>query len=181
MNTYIKENFEYNDFNNVDVFFKENTKLIKCIVNKFLRSKYNSISSYDIDEVFQEIAFKIVKNKYIEKYSSEKSSLNTWIYIISRSVSIDYMRKRHCIYINVEDLDDYAAEDIEKVKLTIPDGLLSKRQSEVLQMIFWGDLKAVEVAQHLGITARTVRCIKHQALLKLRRHFGAARVRRIVS
>ncbi|WP_432734578.1 sigma-70 family RNA polymerase sigma factor [Maridesulfovibrio sp. FT414] len=181
MNTYIgKYNKEYycSDY---DEFFNENSNLIKNVVNKFLRSKYGNVSSCDVDEVCQEIAFKIIKNGYIDKYSSEKSSLKTWMYIISRSVAIDYMRKSQIIYINVDEIDDIPVPEIPNISISIPKGLLTARQIEVLRMIFWGDLKAVEVAQQLGITARTVRCIKHQALNKLRRHFGASRERRSVS
>ncbi len=181
MNTYIKENFEYNHLYDVDSFFQNNANLIKNVVGKFLRTKYTNITLYDIDEVFQEVAFKIVKNGYISKYSSEKSSLNTWLYIISRSVAIDYMRKKKRIYINIDDFEDVVEFEEDEISFSIPEGLLSNRQSEVIKMIFWGDLKAVEVAQHLGITARTVRSLKHQAILKLRRHFGATKVRRVVS
>lgn len=181
MNTYIKENFDYKHLYDVDSFFRENNDLIKNVVGKFLRTKYNNVSSYDVDEIFQEVAFKILRNGYISKYSSEKSSLNTWLYIISRSVSIDYMRKMKCIYINVDEFEDVAEFEKDEISFSIPEDLLSKRQSEVIRMIFWGDLKAVEVAQHLGITARTVRSLKHQAILKLRRHFGAPKVRRVVS
>ena len=181
MNTYIERIYNEECFYEYNSFFKENSLLIKNVVSKFLRTKYKNISSYDVDEIFQEVAFKIIKNGYIEKYSSEKSSLKTWMYIISRSVAVDYMRKRQVIYINVDDIKELPEPETSEVSFSVPAGLLSKRQSEVLRMIFWGDLKAVEVAQQLGITARTVRCIKHQAINKLRRHFGAARERRVVS
>lgn len=181
MNTYFERKFESEEYDSIDVFFNENSPLIRNVVNKFLRSNFNNISCHDVDEVFQDIAFKIIKNGYLEKYSSEKSSLKTWLYIISRSVAIDYIRKNQRTYINVDELSDVPEVDIPEVTFSVPEGLLSKRQSEVLRMIFWGDLKAVEVAEQLGITARTVRCIKHQAINKLRRHFGAATERRVVS
>ncbi|WP_320171701.1 sigma-70 family RNA polymerase sigma factor [Maridesulfovibrio sp.] len=181
MNTYFERNIEDKYAYDTDNFFKENSMLIKNVVSKFLRTKYTNISSSDVDEVFQEIAFKVIKNGYIEKYSSEKSSLKTWLYIISRSVAVDYMRKNRRIYINVDDMEDVSEPENSKISFSMPEGLLSKRQSEVIRMIFWGDLKAVEVAEQLGITARTVRCLKHQAINKLRRHFGVTRERRVIS
>ncbi|NDV25221.1 sigma-70 family RNA polymerase sigma factor [Desulfovibrio sp. JC010] len=181
MNTYIKENLTCNSVDVVNSFFRDNSLFIKNVVSKFLFTKYNGASKVDVDEVCQEIALKIIKNNYISKYSSEKSSLNTWLYIISRSVSVDYMRKINPIYTNVDDLEEIPEIENEQVDFNLPDGLLSKRQNEVVTMIFWGDLKAVEVAQQLGITSRTVRCIKHQAIQKLRRHFSAGDKRRVVS
>ena len=76
------------------------------------------------------------------------------------------MRKNNRIYINVEDLEDIPEPENEKIDFNFPEEILSNRQKEVVRMIFWGDLKAVEVAEQLGITSRTVRCIKHQAIQK---------------
>ncbi|WP_320008102.1 RNA polymerase sigma factor [Maridesulfovibrio sp.] len=181
MNTYIDKKCEYISEKEVNYFFKKNINFIKNVVNKFIFSKYIGADKNDVDEVCQEVALKIIKNDYILKYSSKKSSINTWIYIISRSVAVDYMRKNNRIYINVDDLEDFSECDREKNDFNIPEGLLSERQNEVVRMIFWGDLNAVEVAEQLGITSCTVRCIKHQAIQKLRRHFSADDKRRIRS
>ncbi|NDV21383.1 sigma-70 family RNA polymerase sigma factor [Desulfovibrio sp. JC022] len=181
MNTYIENKYDYISERDVNCFFVTNINYIKNVVNKFLFSKYVGATKSDVDEVCQEVALKILKNNYISKYSSKKSSLNTWLYIISRSVAVDYMRRNNRIYINVEELSDIPELEKDKVDFNLPEGLLSKRQDEVVRMIFWGDLKAVEVAKQLGITSRTVRCIKHQAIQKLRRHFSAVSERRVVS
>ncbi|ACS79004.1 RNA polymerase sigma factor [Maridesulfovibrio salexigens] len=181
MNTYIEQKYEYISEKEMSCFFNENINFIKNVVSKFIFSKYVGANKNDVDEVCQEVAVKIIKNDYIAKYSSEKSSINTWLYIISRSVAVDYMRKNNRIYINVDDLDQISEPENEKIDFNFPEDILSKRQKEVVRMIFWGDLKAVEVAEQLGITSRTVRCIKHQAIQKLRRHFSAASERRVVS
>jgi len=181
MNTYIKESADYKSNYDSSVFFKDNRNFIKNVVRKFLFTKYISTTDSDVDEVCQEVALKIIKNDYISRYSSEKSSLNTWLYIISRSVAVDYMRRNNFLYINVDDLEEISEIENETIDFNFPEEILSKRQKEVVRMIFWGDLKAVEVAEQLGITSCTVRCIKHQAIQKLRRHFSAADKRRFVS
>lgn len=181
MNTYIEKEYEYISDRDVSCFFYDNVNFIKNIVNKFLFTKYIGVSKSDVDEVCQEVALKIIKNNYILKYSSKKSSLNTWLYIISRSVAVDYMRKNSRLSINIDDLENIPELEKDKVEFNLPEGLLSKRQNEVVRMIFWEDLKAVEVAEKLEITSCTVRCIKHQAIQKLRRHFLAARERRVIS
>ncbi|WP_319779910.1 sigma-70 family RNA polymerase sigma factor [Maridesulfovibrio sp.] len=181
MNTYIDKRYEYISEKEMSCFFYENISFIKNVVNKFIFSKYVGADKSDVDEVCQEVALKILKNDYISKYSSEKSSIKTWLYIISRSVAVDYMRKNNRIYINIDELEDFAECEKDKNDFNLPEDILSKRQNEVVRMIFWGDLNAVEVAEQLGITSRTVRCIKHQAIQKLRRHFSAADKRRVVS
>ncbi|SDL37235.1 RNA polymerase sigma-70 factor, ECF subfamily [Maridesulfovibrio ferrireducens] len=166
---------------NVDQFFKDNNIKIKNDIGTFLKSKFNCIKQFEVDEIFQEVAFKIIKHNYITKYSSDKSSLNTWLYIISRSVTIDYMRK---MYRNTLIIDEYTEPSVvesQNYTLKIPRGMLSERQTQVIKMIFWGDLRAVEVAEQLGISPQTVRSVKHQAITKLRRYFGAESERRIVS
>ncbi|WP_320172829.1 sigma-70 family RNA polymerase sigma factor [Maridesulfovibrio sp.] len=181
MNTYIEHKYEYISEREISCFFNENINFIKNVVSKFVFSKYSGATRNDVDEVCQEVALKIIKNDYISRYSSEKSSINTWLYIISRSVAVDYMRKNNRIYINIDDLEDFAEQKNEKIDFNFPEEILSNRQKEVVRMIFWEDLKAVEVAEQLGITSRTVRCIKHQAIQKLRRYFSAATKRRVVS
>lgn len=181
MNANINQIYDNIKLCNAENFFKENNIRIKNDIGCFLKTKFNYITKYDIEEIFQEVAFKIIKHNYLSKYSSDKSSLNTWLYIISRSVSIDYMRKLQKNYQYIDEYEESTAVDIPKSTITIPKGLLSERQNQVVKMVFWGDMRSVEVAEQLGISPQTVRSIKHQAIAKLRRYFGAETERRIVS
>ncbi|WP_291327515.1 sigma-70 family RNA polymerase sigma factor [Desulfovibrio sp. UCD-KL4C] len=181
MSANINQLYNSNELCNIEKFFKDNNIKIKNDIGNFLKTKFHYITKFDIEEIFQEVAFKIIKNNYLSKYSSDKSSLNTWLYIISRSVSIDYMRKLQKNFQYIDEYEESPTIDIPKSTITIPNGLLSERQNQVIKMVFWGDMRSVEVAEQLGISPQTVRSIKHQAIAKLRRYFGAETERRIVS
>ncbi|WP_051677152.1 RNA polymerase sigma factor [Maridesulfovibrio frigidus] len=181
MNANIHSIYDQEDAVSVEQFFKDNNIKIKNDIGSFLKTKFNCIKQCEVDEIFQEVAFKIIKNNYIAKYSSDKSSLNTWLYIISRSVAIDYMRKMYRNTLLIDEYTEPSVVEVQSYTIKIPRGMLSERQTQVIKMIFWGDLRAVEVAEQLGISPQTVRSIKHQAITKLRRYFGAESERRIVS
>ncbi|BCS87648.1 hypothetical protein PSDVSF_08900 [Pseudodesulfovibrio sediminis] len=62
----------------------------------------------------------------------------------------------------------------ESALFSLPADVLTKRQTEVITLYYKEGLVACEIAAALGITARTVRSIKFQALNRLRKYYGAA-------
>ena len=56
--------------------------------------------------------------------------------------------------------------------IRIPDGLLSPRQSLVLQLLYEKEMEVAEIAAMLAVDAQTVRSTHHKALVKLRAYFG---------
>lgn len=162
-------------------FFNTNEVKIKNYIRFFLNNMVSHYSTYEVDDIFQEVALKIIKNNYIKKFISGKSSLNTWLSIISRTVAIDYIRK---IQRNDRKIDEFKHEETsekEKINIEIPPGILTERQTQIIRMSFWEDLKAVEIAEKLQVTPRTIRSIKYQALSRLRKHYEVQNNRRTES
>jgi RNA polymerase sigma-70 factor (ECF subfamily) len=173
-----KELDNQNISHDLNIFFKKYEYTIKNCINYFLKNNTYKLNQSDIDDIFQDIAFKIIKNNYIKKFSYKKSSIKTWISIISRTVTIDYLRKIKNYNFKYYEL--YIDKDVEtdNIKLKTPPGVLTQRQTQILEMSFVEGLKSVEIAEKLKIKSGTVRSIKHQSINKLREYLDIHTKRR---
>ncbi|OIQ50806.1 ECF RNA polymerase sigma factor SigK [Pseudodesulfovibrio hydrargyri] len=159
-----------------DSLFKEHSRLIYKLIINFVKSRNIHLHSSEIDDIYQEIALKIFKNDYISRYNDEKSSFITWLNIICRTTAIDYYRKNlRWMESVLSDVPARGAEDGPEAALfSLPAGVLTDRQAEVITLFYKEGLVAGEIARRLGITPPTVRSIKFQALDRLRAHYGAS-------
>lgn len=158
-----------------DNLFKKHSKLIFKLIYNFINAKNIKLHSSEVDDIFQEIALKIFKNDYLSKYNKEKSSFITWLNIICRTTTIDYYRKkiRWTESVLTESHNSSEATSVDAAIFSLPAGVLTARQTEVITLLFKEGMVACEVATALGITTRTVRSIKFQALNRLRDYYGA--------
>jgi len=154
--------------------FSKYSRLIFKLITDFVRSQNINLHPSEIDDIYQEVAMKIFKYDYISKYKKEKSSFITWLNIICRTTAIDYYRK-NMRWMEFVLADDEAADCGEETPpaFSLPAGVLTDRQAEIITLIFREGLSTSEVAGRLGITSRTVRSLKFQALARLRVHYGA--------
>lgn len=159
-----------------DILFKEHSLLIFKMINNFIKAKNIRLHQSEVDDIFQEVALKIFKHDYLSKYNKEKSSFITWLSIICRTTVIDYYRKK--IRWMEEVLSDSGSikteGGVDSSIFSLPAGVLTQRQTEVITLYFKDGLVAGEIAAALDITSRTVRSIKFQALNRLRKYYGAS-------
>lgn len=159
-----------------DNLFKKYSHLIFKLIKNFIVAKNIHLHSTEIDDIYQEVALKIYKNDYLSKYDNKKSSFITWLNIICRTTVIDYYRKRMRWMEEVlfDDESTHTEDDIDAGPFSLPVGILTDRQTQVITMFFKEEMDTGEIAFALGITCPTVRSIKFQALARLREHYGAA-------
>lgn len=153
------------------VLFEKYSDHIKRCIASFYRSIGRVCPQNDIEEVFQETAFKIIRNGYVNRHDAGRSSMPTWLGLIARTTAIDHLRRGR----DEVDLDEALLsvdEDFDAAvePLPIPPGILTGRQRQVLDLYFSEGLEADEISERLGIDPRTARSIKHQAIKRLRRH-----------
>jgi RNA polymerase sigma-70 factor (ECF subfamily) len=159
-----------------DSLFKEHSRLIYKLIINFVKSRNIDLHSSEIDDIYQDIALKIFKNDYISRYNDEKSSFITWLNIICRTTAIDYYRKKlRWMESVLTDVPTRGSEGgLDTTLFSLPAGVLTDRQAEVITLFYKEGLVAGEIARRLGITPPTVRSIKFQALDRLRAHYGAS-------
>jgi RNA polymerase sigma factor (sigma-70 family) len=134
--------------------------------------------SGDIEDLTQEVFVRLCKDQFrlLRSYDPDRASLSTWITIVARSTARDALRRRRPDSVPIDLVPEMylkidAVEPLPKLKL--PEALLSPRQSEILGMLYDGEMEVAEVAVALGIDPQTVRSAHHKAMLKLRAHFKA--------
>ena len=126
-------------------------------------------------DVAQDVFVKLCRNEFnlLLRYDSSRASLPTFLTVIATSTTIDHMRRRGSETVDIDAVPEHLASvgpDLRE-PLSIPKGLLSERQTVVLQLLYEHDLDVAEVAGKLRINAQTVRSTKHTAFVKLRKHF----------
>lgn len=157
-----------------DILFKEHSRLIYKLIINFIKSKNINLNGSEVDDIYQETALKILKNDYISRYNKEKSSFITWLNIICRTTTIDYYRKKMRWMESVLSDDAPAAGPNPDEFFSLPAGVLTDRQAEIVTLFYRDNMVAGEIARSLGISPCTVRSLKFQALDRLRAHYGAA-------
>jgi RNA polymerase sigma-70 factor (ECF subfamily) len=169
-----KELSSYSKSDAYDVIFRQYRNFILHCIRSFYDSIGRKCTADVKEDIFQEIALKILKNGYIDRFDGSRSSMTTWLGMIARTTAIDHLRRRR---LETSDADVEAApveQDFDSGldPLPLPQGVLTDRQRQVLVLGFQEGLDALEIAGRLGISPRTVRSLKFQALERLRTHFG---------
>ena len=154
-------------------FVSSYAPLIRGMVARTL-SAHGNFSSDDIDDAVQNVYLKLLGNDFhlLKSYNPRKASLSTWLGIVSRSVTIDLLRKKSRNSLPLkEDLAGKEEASGREEEIDLPKGLLSARQELVLRLIFDKEMETDEVADFLNVEVQTVRSMKHKAIEKLRRYY----------
>jgi len=161
-----------------DRFAEKYAGLILGMAQRVLRMKTGSCNPEDARDIAQEVFVRLVRNNFrlLRLYDPAKSSLSTWLTVVTRSTTLDYLRAsaRHS---HTEPLsEDLAAKPDEPFqgRMDLPADFLSKRQRQIVRLLYFDGLDVGDVADMLKIRAQTVRSLKHKALDKLRLHYGLA-------
>ena len=133
----------------------------------YIRARVQSAADAEdlCSDVFEKVFVKI------GDYDSEKSSLSTWIFTITRNTVIDFFRRSH----PSDELDENLADDSEVDAALLRTETLSelaaalKRMPAQLQEIvvlrYYDGKPLTEIADRLGISYGAVK-LRHQAALK---------------
>ncbi|GFK94364.1 ECF RNA polymerase sigma factor SigX [Fundidesulfovibrio magnetotacticus] len=160
-----------------DRFVEDFSGLLYGVVLRTLRLRSPSASADDAKDVMQEVFLRLIKDDFrlLRSYREERASLSTWLTVVGRSVALDWLRRPEARRATVELDEELAAPEDRPFggRLELPPGVLTERQAHVLTLLFDQDLDVDEVAQALSVQAQTVRSLKHQALERLRGHYGA--------
>jgi RNA polymerase sigma-70 factor (ECF subfamily) len=129
----------------------------------------------DCDDVVQDVFLRLCARDFrlVRNYDPKKAKISTWLTVIASSCSIDHLRRQKGKRQALDDTPeaDLAVDPDIKERIKIPEGLLSPRQSLVLDLLYKKEMEVSEAADFLGVDPQTVRSTHHKALTKLRKHF----------
>lgn len=168
-----------------DKFVSLSSPVILAAVRRTAGNQLNTRGLPEIDDLLQAVYLRLVKDdfKLLKSFDPERASMVTWLTIVSRSVTIDTLRKRRLATISFNDsvpahvdtepsssTSDAGRKDFSAIA---PIHLLTERQRLVLAMLLEDDMTVSEVAQVLKINEQTVRSTKHKAIERLRKALKA--------
>jgi len=155
---------------------------IANIVGNTLSSRIQKNDNVNVEEVTQVVFEKMVKDdfKILKSWESDKSKFSTWLTVVTRRVAIDWLRKEskihHTLQFESENIELYCIEEnaqhMEHPEIRMD--MLTERQQHIITLLYRDDMDVSDVAVALGVSCQTVRSVKHQALQRLRRHYGVA-------
>ena len=159
-------------------FVEKFSGLLVTVAMRTLQARNPAAGREDARDVVQDIFLRLIKDDFrlLRSYDPERASLPTWLTVVARSSTIDFLRRpeRSRETVELEETLTAAEDHPFGGRLDLPRGLLTDRQRQILHLLFDEDMDVVEVADTLRVQAQTVRSLKHQALTKLREHYGAA-------
>ena len=151
-----------------NAFVEQYSALIYSVIRKVLLNYLKNANDWDLNEIFQEVFVRLIKDDYhlLRTYEPAKASLSTWLYIVTRSTAIDFLRKSPHSHQSLDNLEIPVSNEENKTSepLVIPKHLLTGRQKLVLELLFEKGLEVPQAAQILGVDAQTIRSTKHKAL-----------------
>lgn len=148
------------------------------IYEEYRRKIFGYVSSKiynrtEVEDVVSSIFLKICKN--IEKFDSQKASLSTWIYTITRNTVYDRLKsmrdhpsfeldERMPASENVED-GILAEETLEELAAALEK--LPQDERDIIILIYYKKLDRRTVAESFGITYGQLRYLHDKAIQKL--------------
>lgn len=123
-----------------------------------------------VDEVFQNIFVKLHKN--VMKYDS-KFKFTTWLFTITRSVHIDYLRKRKAEFVEFDEekfrqnevsntADTIGVEELKNMRE------LSGKEGEAIRLRYFEDAEYEEISKLLNTSQAGVRKLVSRGIKKIR-------------
>ncbi|SHH47712.1 RNA polymerase sigma-70 factor, ECF subfamily [Anaerosphaera aminiphila DSM 21120] len=143
---------------------------------------YRVSNREDSKDVTSEIFQKIYKS--IDKFDSNKSKLEVWIFAIARNTVTDYYRSnsKHKV-ISIDSFKDffasekYVEDDLEKKEEYdfLRDELkkLNSNEQLVISYKFGAELSNIDIAELTGMSSSNVAVVLHRSIKKLRSRMEA--------
>ena len=126
------------------------------------------------EDIVQDTFVKAYKN--IEKYSSDKGKLQTWLTTITINLCRDFNRKKVNLERKYDDLNSFqhlvdSTESEMIFDFSNYTDVLSSKELKVIEMRYFLKMSAKEMEPLLGVKANSVPMISKRALEKLRMNF----------
>ena len=130
---------------------------------------------HDVEDLVSAVFMKIVQK--LDSYDSEKASVSTWVYTITRNTVTDYFRTRRTL-MTLEDYmaDEAPAELTDDALDSLADALLALKEKErsLIVLHYYTGHTLKEVAEMMGMSYINAKVVHKKALDSLREFFQKA-------
>ena len=163
-----------------DTFVDRYAPVILSAVRHTIRTYSPAMARQMSEDIAQNVFLKLINRDFrlLRTYDPSRASLATWLTIITRSTTIDYLRRKRLSTIPLDqappvEVSSADPENTSSATQDLPTGLLTARQRLILQLLFDRQMSPDDISRILGISPQTVRSSKHKAIQRLREHFGS--------
>ncbi|MHC4109086.1 MAG: RNA polymerase sigma factor [Planctomycetota bacterium] len=156
-----------------DAFVERYAAVILSAVRRTVSARVGDSGGHDVEEAAQEVFLRLIKNdsRLLRSFDPQRASLVTWLTLVSRSVAIDYLRKKRPVAA-LASFEGPTVDPISDERPSLPLNLLTPRQRLVLRLLFDQRLTVADAARAVGVDEQTIRSTKHKALSRLRSHLA---------
>ena len=124
-----------------------------------------------VEEIYQEVFLKLHRSRHS---CSLAHPLLKWIYVITRSVMLDYLKRKE---LPIADVEPEAVLEFKQPEARSEMDIdavaeLNEKEREALKLKFFADKDYQEMASELNMTQQSVRKVVSRAIKKLRLKFG---------
>ena len=187
---------EKSDSEIIELYKNGEKELFRDLINRYTPPLFNFTARLtgqdNAPDVLQEVFIKAWKN--IKKFDSQKASFKTWIFIIARNTTTDFLRKsgfasggkKSVLFSDInEDEDENSFEENIKAEDLLPDEALQKLEDietlnktleklrpdyrEVLVLYYQEEMTFEEIGEILSKPTNTVKSQHRRAIIELRR------------
>jgi RNA polymerase sigma factor (sigma-70 family) len=160
-----------------DQFVQQTVRIIFAAVQRTMNRWPHDLS--EIEDRVQDVYVKLMQDdaRLLKTFDPKRASLSTWLTLVARSTTRDFMEKRRVRTTALNEVIDHpiahtqpAHNEVGLVSCSthLPLDLLTDRQRLVLQMLFDEELTVEQAAARLEVDPQTIRSTKHKALTRLR-------------
>ena len=156
-------------------FCVETGGVIMAAIRRTARTQLADPSLPDPEDILQAVYLRLINNEFklLRSFDPGRASLSTWLSLITRSITIDVLRRRRLPNLPLQESDAVTARDeaagSSRLEDAAPLNTLTSRQRLVLTLLFEDNRTVPEAAQFLGVGEQTIRSTKHKALERLRK------------
>jgi RNA polymerase sigma-70 factor (ECF subfamily) len=121
------------------------------------------------EDIFQRVLMKIHKSR---KIYNPKFEVLPWIYTITKSELLDFLKKKKINYTQFEETIHNTDKEIPNIDFDIDEESdLSSKEREVIKLRYYGENDFKEISNHLQTSESNVRKIVSRAIKKLNRKY----------
>jgi len=128
-----------------------------------------------VEDLSQDVFAKLVRDDFrvLKRYNARKASLSTWLTVIARHTTVDYLRRQRLSLRPLGDDEEVVMPTPEPgpERPAYPPELLTPRQELILHLLYDQEMDVAEAAEWLKISPQTVRSGHHKAMKRLRAYF----------
>lgn len=166
-------------------FVRQYARIVSHAVRQTFRYRGIDVAEAEVEDSTQEVFLKLTRDNFrlLRRFDARRARFSTWLMAIGRNHAIDQIRRRQVRQRAEQEAVvtwQHSESDPHCERRAIPMNTLSRREKEILELLYQADLSVTEVSGMLGIAAQTVRSLRSKAFLKLRAILGEPTNERMV-